>query len=72
MEEFYQFVASILKVDRLTLSPDTTYNSIPQWDSIIHLRLVMEIEEKYNVDIPMDEIPSIKKLAQFYSYIDKD
>jgi acyl carrier protein len=71
MEEFLQFAAKVLKVDRQFLSPDTAYGAIPQWDSIMHLRLVMEIEEKYNIEIPMDEVPRIKKLSQFNDYFKK-
>ena len=68
MEEFLQFVAKVLRVDRTQLSPDTSCGSISQWDSIMHLRLVMEIEEKYNVEIHIDVVPTIKKLSQFYEH----
>jgi Acyl carrier protein len=71
MEDFLQFVATVLKVDKQSLSPDTTYAIFPQWDSIMHLRLVMEIEDKYGLEIPMDEVPGIKKLSQFYDYVSK-
>ena len=69
MDEFYQFVAGILKVPVSQLSPETSYGTIPQWTSIMHLRLVMEIEDKYGIEIPLDKIPSIKKLKDFESFI---
>lgn len=69
MEEFLTFAAVIMKTDRQKISLDTTYGTIPQWDSIIHLRLVMEIEEKYKIEISIDKVPDIKTLAQFYYLI---
>ena len=69
MKEFIIFLASIFGVDSKTLTPDSCYGSFERWDSIMHLRLVMEIEEKYDVEIPIDEIPNIKTITDFYSYI---
>lgn len=68
MEDFLIFVSSILGVNQNELSEETTYGSIDQWDSLMHIRLVAEIEEKYNVDIPMEDIAKIKTLKDFYKY----
>ncbi len=69
MDDFYDFVASILKVPVSELSSDTSYGSIPEWTSIMHLRLVMEIEDKYGVEIPLEQIATIRKLYDFESLI---
>ena len=71
MEDFLIFVSSILGVNRNELSEGTTYGSIDQWDSLMHIRLVAEIEEKYNVDIPMEDITKIRSLKDFYKYTGK-
>lgn len=69
MNKFLEFVAEIFEVNVEKLSDDTTYKSIPQWTSLMHLRLVAEIEIHYGVEIPIDEVPDIKTLADFYNYI---
>lgn len=71
MNEFIDFVAGILDVAPETLSLATAYESIPEWDSVMQLRLVMEISERYGVDIPLEEVPNLKTLADFYRFIDK-
>lgn len=50
---------------------DTAYGSIIAWDSIMHMRLVMEIGDRFNVDIPLEMIPELKTLRQFYSLVEK-
>ena len=70
MDTFLLFVAELFEVPVDTLSPDTGYQSIPQWDSLMQLRLVAEIEEQYNVEIPIDAIPDIKNLRDFYRYVE--
>ena len=71
MNEFIKFVASLFGVDYKSLKPDTSYGSLERWDSIMHLRLVMEIEENYEIEIPIDDVPNLKTISDFYKYISK-
>ena len=71
MTDFLSFVAELFEVSQDSISLDTKYQSIPQWDSLMQLRLVAEIEELYNVEIPIDLIPDMKVLRDFYCYIEK-
>ena len=71
MEDFLIFIASILGIQPSELSENTSYGSIDQWDSLMHIRLVSEIEDKYDVDIPMEEIAKIRSLKDFYKYTGK-
>jgi len=68
-KDFLLFVAGIMEVPAESLSLETAYESIPAWDSVMHLRLTLEIGAAYNVEIPVDEIASIKTLGQFYKYL---
>lgn len=72
MEEFLKFVAEIMEVNVKELSAETEYQSISQWDSLMHLRLVAEIEEKYEIEIPIEQVPDIKTLYNFYEYVFKE
>lgn len=69
MDDFLAFVAEILDVAPGTISLETAYETIPEWDSVMHLRLVMEISEKYGVEIPLEDVPEIKTLGAFYGYV---
>jgi len=71
MQEFINFIAGVMEVDPATLTGDTAYGTIEKWDSLMHMRLVMEIEEAYDVEIPIDEIPNIKTLKDFYRYVEQ-
>ena len=70
MQEFIDFVADVMEVESGSLTEDTEYEVFEKWDSLMHMRIVMEIEEKYDVEIPIEEIPTIKKLKDFYKYIE--
>ena len=64
-EAFLAFAASRFGVDRASLSLDTAYESIPQWDSVAHLRLVMEAEKRFGTSYRLERIPQMMKLGNF-------
>lgn len=70
-KEFLTFVAGILDVPVDRISLETAYESIPEWDSVMQLRLTLEIGTEFNVEIPVDEIADIKTLSGFYSYLNR-
>ena len=64
-DDFIAFAASVLGVVPEKLSPETAGGDIPEWDSVMHLRLVMEAEARYGASIPLEKIPNLHKLADF-------
>ena len=69
MKEFLSFIAGIFEVDASELSAETAYGEYEKWDSMMQLRLIMEVEEAYEVEIPIDEVPNIRTLGDLYQYI---
>tara|TARA_S200000501_G_C20584501_1_gene638751 strand:+ start:377 stop:619 length:243 start_codon:yes stop_codon:yes gene_type:complete len=49
------FVES-LQVPSENLNEDLEYNSIPEWDSIGHMSLISNLEEKFNITFETDDI----------------
>ncbi len=68
MEEFLNFVAGVFDVDPSELSMNTEYGSYEPWDSLMMLRLIMEVEEKFGCVIPIEEAPKIKTLEDLYGF----
>ena len=68
MQDFLAFVAGGMQVDPAEISGETRFKEYKKWDSLMHMRLVMEIEEEYDVEIPIEDVPNIKTLNDFYRY----
>ena len=66
-EEFFALAARIFGADRASIDGATAYESIPGWDSVNHLRLVMETEREFGVKYPLERIPSLMTLNDFIS-----
>lgn len=67
--EFLAFAANLFEVPVESISLETAYESIPAWDSVMQLRLTLEISAVWQVDIPLDEIAGLRTLGQFYAYV---
>ena len=67
--DFLRFVAGVMGVSAEGLSLATAYGAIPEWDSVMHLRLVMEMEAAYGVSLPIAAVPELKTLGDFYRWL---
>ena len=58
-----QVMGTVLKVDPATLGPDSSSDTIPSWDSLKHMNLVLALEEEFGVSIPDEEAANITSYA---------
>lgn len=65
VDEFFALAARIFGVSPGSLTLSTRYGDLPGWDSIGHLRLVMEAEKLFGVVYDLEEMPAMRTLADF-------
>ena len=63
--EFFALAARIFGVDAAELSAGTRRGDIAGWDSVNHIRLVMEAEKFLGVVYPIERIPALETLGDF-------
>ncbi len=61
-------VADVIEVDVNDISLDIKYGEFESWDSLMMMRLIMEIEEEYGCTIPIEDVAKIKTLNDLYMY----
>lgn len=71
-DKFLMFVAEIMGCDVQELSMETKYLEFDKWDSVMHLNLVMELEEEYDVSIPIENASKVQTLRDLYSMVTKE
>ncbi len=54
-----QTIGTILKVESGSLGPDSSNDTIPSWDSLRHMNLILALEEEFGVSIPDEEAANI-------------
>lgn len=68
-KEFIEFVASIMEMDISEVSMSMSYKDTDKWDSLMMLTLIMELEAKYGVTIPIEKIDNINMLEDLYKLV---
>lgn len=64
--EFFELASRIFATSRAELNDESAYGSIAGWDSVNHLRLVMEAERRFGMRYPLERIASLRTLADFF------
>ena len=58
-ESIKEMVSEVFGIDEEDVTPDTSPETIDNWDSMNHLKLVTAIEEEFSINLTMDEVESI-------------
>tara|TARA_B110000003_G_scaffold254228_1_gene270076 strand:+ start:243 stop:482 length:240 start_codon:yes stop_codon:yes gene_type:complete len=56
LEKYKQAFVDSLSIDQKLLNKDLKYNEVPEWDSIGHMTLMSDLEEKFKINIDTDDI----------------
>ena len=58
----YDIVSSMLRVPRASLGPDSSPDTIPEWDSLRHLQIVLALEEALGLHLTVEEIEAMQSV----------
>ncbi len=67
----FEIASKVLGVNKDSLTIESNRDDIYEWDSLAHLNLIAEMEERLNVTIPFEEIEDIYSLKDFLKYLDE-
>ena len=54
---------NVFPIEADVIDENWTSDDIPEWDSIGHLNLIMEIQKEFNVKIEIEEMFEVEKLS---------
>lgn len=58
-----QVIGAVLDVEPTGIGPGTSTDTVPSWDSLKHMRLIIALEEAFDVTIPDDEVVTMTSYA---------
>ena len=62
-------ISRVLRLDPSRVTPETSAQTTPSWDSVAHLSLILELEDVFDVRFPTDEIPSLNSALRLQEAI---
>lgn len=69
MNELIKLFSEVLDVSEEELSLETKREDCEKWDSLVHLRIVMEVESRFGIQIPFEKIPELNSIKDFSNFV---
>lgn len=67
--KFMDVMAEMFEVDANELSMDIEYKNYEKWDSLKMMNIVMELEDAFDISIPLEKISDVKTLKDLYDIV---
>ncbi len=62
-------MAELFEENADALSMDMEYKKYEKWDSLKMMNIIMELEDVFDISIPIEKISSVKTLQDLYTVI---
>ena len=64
-------IAEALNVDKSLLSDDLSIGGIPEWDSVGNLAIISALEDKLEIEIPLDDLFDLTSISALVEEVEK-
>lgn len=69
MERLIEILTDILETE---INEYTTKDDVETWDSLNHVRIISEIQDEFNIRIPLKDINSLISVKAIQQYLRKN
>lgn len=70
-ESIQQALAQALNVDPGEIGPETQFGDLPQWDSMGHMEVMVELEKNFGVEISAETITELVSVPLICAHIEE-
>jgi acyl carrier protein len=70
LDEIIAIVEDVFQVDALSMTAATVAADVNGWDSVTHTILILELERRFDIEIPLEisyQLANLGELANFIS-----
>jgi acyl carrier protein len=61
----------VFEDDAIVIRNEMTAADVPQWDSLAHIGLIMEIEEEFQIQFTVDDLVGLKDVGEMIDLIER-
>lgn len=70
MEEIREMLAEILRREVPPLTPETPFEELPGWDSVVHLSILMETERRFGLTFTAAQMIGTKTVGDLLALLE--
>ena len=64
IEQVNEVFVDVLENPAIKVGPETTAANVPEWDSLNHIMLVVEIEKKFHIQFTSGEVSGFRNVGE--------
>lgn len=64
--------SEVIGIDESEVNDSIAYNSCESWDSLVHLKLINELEDAFDVEFEMDDIIAMETFSKVKEIVMKN
>jgi len=61
----------VFEIKDIVINDELSQKDVEDWDSIGHVRLIIAIQEEFNIDIPIKDTISLSTVGRIIDYVCK-
>ena len=61
-EKLLTLISEVFKIDKNAINDDTSPHNTKDWDSFNTLKMIIAIENEFNIKLPLEEVVFIKSV----------
>jgi acyl carrier protein len=66
-----KIIREVFDIETETIDENWTSDDIPDWDSVGHLNLIIEVEKQFKIKIEIEEMFEVEKLKDIVKILEK-
>lgn len=71
LEQVAGIVGAVFNVPPASIARTTVAEDVPGWDSLTHVYLILEMERRFGVKLPVDEVFLLENVGELVDLIAK-
>ena len=71
MENLMHILSDVFQMDAAAITDETTMEDVERWDSLTHMKLVVSLEQTYNIELSAEQIMAMRNIKAIKEIIFK-
>jgi acyl carrier protein len=70
LDRVKQTISMLFNIDAASLSPQSSGDDVPAWDSMGQLMLILELEQQFAIEIPPERGAQLTTIGKIVSFLE--
>ncbi len=70
-EQLQEAIADTLNIDANTINESSSADTLPAWDSLGHVNLMVALEDTFDVELEVEDFPKLTSVAAILAYLNE-